>query len=104
MKVVLVAEDIAPSSAFELLAAELRNRGHAVTDLLGDGKVFPDTFEVVQREVRKASVVVVGMSSSAELAKPEMVACEEATRGGVSFGFYGDTYHCHERARDGAWF
>ena len=103
-KVLLVARDIAPSRAFELLATELTNRGHDPILLIGKGKPMAATTEDIQAAVQMSDVVVVGMSSSAALAEPELVACATAVTTGKSFGFYGDTFGCHERARDGSWF
>ncbi len=104
MNVFLVAQDIAPSTAFRLLEAELKRRGHAAKTLVGKGNVFPVSIADVRQAVREASVVVVGMSSSAKLAEPEIAAFDEATTVGIPFGFYGDTYHCHERAGEDSWF
>lgn len=104
MKVVLIAQDIAPSLAFEMLAVELASRGHDAELLIGKGKAFPVTLDEVRKTARNADIVVVGMSSSAKLAEPEVVACEEAILTVIPYGFYGDTYHCHERARNGSWF
>lgn len=106
MKVTLVAQDIAPSLAFEMLATELKNRGHEARLLVGKGKAFSATLDEVREAVKDADVVVSGMSSSAKLAEPEIAACEEAIsqERKIPLGFYGDTYHCHERARENAWF
>lgn len=104
MKVVLVARDIAPSKAFGLLAQELTNRGHSSVLLVGNGKPMAVTTEDIRTAVRRADVVVVGMSSSPQLAEPEIAACTEAALAEIPFGFYGDTFRCHERAREGAWF
>lgn len=109
MKVALIAQDIAPSSAFEMLAVELMIRGHEPVSLLGKGKVFPATLGEVRKAVRDSDIVVVGMSSSAKFAEPEIEACVSAilqtlSKKKIPFGFYGDTYHCYERARADAWF
>jgi len=104
MKVLLVAQDIAPSLAFELLAAELKSRGHELTVLVGKGKVFPVSLNDVRNAARATDVVVSGLSSSAKLSEPEVAACDEAVKNGKLLGFYGDTYHCHERAREGTQF
>ena len=105
MKVALVAQDIAPSTAFEMLAVELKSRGHEPIVMVGKGKTFPTTnMEDVRNAVKNSHVTVVGMSSSAKLAEPEIVACDETVKRGKLLGFYGDTYHCHERAREDSWF
>lgn len=105
MKAVLVARDAAPSYAFKLLKPELERRGVEVADYLGEGKPLDSPPASILISVqRAANVVVSGMSSSNELAEPEIAACRAALAEGIPFGFYGDTYHCHERAREGAWF
>src|SRR5262245_60521345 len=104
MKVCLVARDIAPSNAFEKLKQALIAAGHAVNALLGMGK--PPTFgkSDIEAAMKESDIVVVGMSSSKELAEPEIAACTFAWAAGKPFGFYGDTFHCHERAGEGCWF
>lgn len=106
--VVLVARDIAPSLAFEQLALalkdSLKDSGIEVKAFLGKGKPLTTTVEEIRDAVRDAKFVLSGMSSSKDLAEPEIAACRGAITMGVPFGFYGDTYHCHERAADGAWF
>ncbi len=51
-----------------------------------------------------ASLVVLGMSSSADLAQVEIMAGSSARDAGVPYGFYGDVPLCWARARVGAWF
>lgn len=103
--VVLVARDISPSKAFgEHLKPELEKRGILVKDFLGSGKPLSSTIPDIEKAVSGAGVVVSGMSSSEELAEPEIAACGQALASGIPFGFYGDTYHCHERASVGSWF
>lgn len=104
MNVLLVAQDKAPSDAFGLLGTELYARGHKVVLLAGGGKVFPASTDEIHEAVREANIVVVGMSSSAKLAAPEIAACEAAVRQTKLFGFYGDTYHAYQRAAQGSWF
>jgi len=102
MKVVLVARDIAPSKALERVKAELEKQGNEVVVHLGGGKPFEKTVQEVTAEitadVANADVTLVGMSSSAELAKEEIVAVKTAQRAGKPYGFYCDTYGCHERS------
>jgi len=110
LKVALVARDIAPSEALgKHLAPELQKRGHEVVAYLGSGKPLTQTLEEIRQGVRNADVLVSGMSSSKELAEPEITACltaalQELSKKKIPFGFYGDTYHCYERARENAWF
>lgn len=114
MKAVLVARDIAPSGAFERLIPELEKNGFYVDSFLGKGKPLSEKRHEIETAIAVpgvngvahpvADVVVVGMSSSKELAEPEIAACETAIQANIPYGFYGDTYGCHERAREGAWF
>ena len=102
--VVLVARDAAPSRAFIKLEPVLRENGFDVSLLVGDGKPLAQTEEEIVSAVRGAHAVVLGMSSSEELARPEIVAGGHAWIAGIPYGFYGDVRRCWARARAGAWF
>lgn len=102
--VVLVARDAAPSRAFIKLEPVLRQSGFNVNLFVGDGKPFTETDEEIVSAVSGAKVVVLGMSSSQELASPEILAGNKASICGVPYGFYGDVRRCWARARVGAWF
>ncbi len=105
MRVCLVGRDMAPSEAFEMLAAGLSKAGHSgLTLMVGKGKPLAWTLEDIEVAVSNSDVIIVGMSSKRELAEPEIGACAAAVAAGKPFGFYGDTYHCHERAGEGSWF
>lgn len=101
MRVCLVAHDFAPSAAFEKLATVIH--GEVVT-FLGHGKSISASIEEIQKEVLVSNIILIGMSSSKELAEAEIAASETAMKANIPFGYYGDIYHCHERARSGAWF
>ncbi len=103
-RIVCVARDAAPSRAFTRLEPELTKRGHAVQLFVGDGKPITASLDAVRGAASEASIVVLGMSSSKELAEPELVAGRVARDGGIPYGFYGDVRRCFNRARPGAWF
>lgn len=103
-KIVFVARDAAPSGAFALLADALLKRGHTVASLCGGGKPLAVGIPEIERVAGEANLVVLGMSSSEELAGPELAAGEAARKNGVAYGFYGDVRNCWGRAREGAWF
>ena len=103
-KVVLVARDAAPSGAFIKLEPVLRESDFDVCLLVGDGKPLTKTGDEIAAEVMNGSVVVIGMSSSVDLAQPEMLAGYLAKNYGIPYGFYGDVRRCWARARAGAWF
>ena len=102
MKVVLVARDAAPSRAFSKLAPVLQESGFDADLLVGDGKPLIEG-EIINL-VERANIVVLGMSSSENLARPEILAGETAKKWGIPYGFYGDVRRCWARARAGAWF
>lgn len=103
-KAVLIARDAAPSGCFKRLEPILKERGFSVDLIIGEGKPLMKTVEEVTLVASRASIVVLGMSSSLELAEPEIVAGRSAKSAGVSYGFYGDIPRCWARARKGAWF
>ena len=102
--VVFVARDSAPSRAFIKLEPVLRQSGFNVNLFVGDGKPLTETDEEIVSAVSGANVVVLGMSSSQELAKPEILAGKKAKDSDIPYGFYGDIRGCWARARVGAWF
>lgn len=99
MKIVLVGRDQAPAGALKKVQeylASLSNDGNSykVLDFLGDGQF---TKESVGERVLTADVLLVGMSSSADLAEKEICAAETAVRAHTPFGFYADTFGCYKR-------
>lgn len=102
-KAVLVGRDAAPSSCFKRLEPILKERGFDVNLIIGEGKPIAKTAEEIALAASRASVVILGMSSSFELAQPEIVAGNAARNAGVPYGFYGDVLRCWARARKGAW-
>jgi hypothetical protein len=103
-KILLVARDAAPSGAFKLLIPALRKKGYYVTSILGEGKEIPDSLHEITQLVTNADIVILGMSSSRELANKEIFAASIAQKAKIPFGFYGDVPDCYQRAREGAWF
>lgn len=103
-KAVLVARDAAPSGCFKRLEPALKERGFGVDLIIGEGKPLTKTAEEIALAASHASIVILGMSSSLELAEPEIAAGRSAKSAGVSYGFYGDIPRCWARARAGAWF
>lgn len=103
-KVVFVASDVAPSGCFKRLEPILKERGLDAVLFIGEGKPLNKSLEEVALAVSNASVVVLGMSSSFELAQAEITAGDAARNAGVPYGFYGDVPRCWARARKGAWF
>lgn len=102
--VVLVGRDVAPSSCFKRLQPILEKDGFRVDLFIGEGRPLTRGIEEIVSAVSNASVVFLGMSSSFELAQPEIIAGEAAQKAGVPYGFYGDIPRCWARARSGAWF
>ncbi len=103
-KIVLVARDAAPSGCFSRLAPILRERGFDILLFIGEGKPLAQSRDEIVRAAESANLVLLGMSSSLDLATPEIVAAQVAKRANVPFGFYGDVPRCWARARPGAWF
>lgn len=103
-KVVLVGRDAAPSGCFKQLEPVLKERGCDVGLFIGEGKPLAKSVDEIALAASSANVVVLGMSSSLELAQPEIAAGEAAKRAGISYGFYGDVPRCWARAQSGAWF
>lgn len=103
-KAVLVARDAAPSGCFKRLEPVLKDCGFDVELIIGEGKPLTKTMDDIAFAASNASVVVLGMSSSLDLAEPEIVAGKFAKNAGVPYGFYGDVPRCWARARTGAWF
>ncbi len=97
MKVALVARDAAPSRCFRRLGDELTNRRHAAVCFVNEGKPLPVSLDEIRALVCSSEIAVIGMSSSKELAEPELIACAAAVEAGIPFGFYLDTANCHMR-------
>ena len=94
-KVVLVAKDMAPSQALDLLAKKIAEDGNDCLSIpfLAFGKGYtPDFDAVIESSISGARAVVVGMSSSPELAKEEIAVAKEALAIGIPvFCYAADT-------------
>lgn len=97
MNFVLVARDIAPSSAFERLGKELIKNGSEVTAFLGKGKPLNITQMELIKVVANTDIALIGMSSSKELSFEEVLAATTAAASKRPYGFYADTYGCYHR-------
>lgn len=103
--VVCVARDAAPSRTFMKLEKTLQETGlFNVKLFVGDGKPITNSIEEIAGAVSNANLVLLGMSSSPELASPEILAGMWAMKHRIHYGFYGDIRRCWGRARQGAWF
>lgn len=98
MKITMVARDVAPSKALDLVKKELLTKGVDVSAYLGNGKPFAVASEIILKEIKTSDLVLLGMSSLPELAKEELLAANEAIRCGVPYGFYADLYGCANRS------
>lgn len=92
MYVVLVAHDFASSQGLSKLKNVLENNGHAATSFLGFGKKITAQENTLAEHVRNAHILVLGMSSSPELAREEIYAAKVAENTKIPYGFYSDTY------------
>lgn len=95
MNVVLVAKDVAPSSAFERLELELTKQSiRSFSFLRGiDRRAEAGNAELsMETWMEHCDVVLLGMSSSEKLAEIEIRAAEEAVKWNIPFGLYADTY------------
>lgn len=95
---VLVARDVAPSSALGRVAEHMRETtNHRVVSFLGYGKQLKQGVEEIATAAREAAVVVCGMSANATLSAEEIAAASAAVESGAKLGFYCDTFGCHSR-------
>ncbi len=84
----MIGRDKAPSHAFEMLRARLRDM--EVTSFLGHGDPIKATIGDIEAAVRKADVLLSGMSSSPELVREELAAINCAASAGVPVVLYAD--------------
>lgn len=92
--IVLVANDAAPSQILDLISNMLMEncRYLQIYPFLACGKDFPSDLEVILSHVSSARAVVVGMSSSEELAKEEIAVAKEALEIGIPVFCCSDTF------------
>jgi len=101
----LLATDANPSQVFTQVDEELRNRGAKTSLLVGNGKPITD-IGAVRTLVESSDKLVLGMSSSWQLAQPEIMAGAMAVALGQGRRIvcFGDFPGCYERAGVGRWF
>lgn len=97
MKVVLVAHDVAPSDCFNRVGKRLAELNHEAAAFIDNGKPFAGNSYDIVDSINKADAVLIGMSSSEKLAETELIAAQAASACNVPFGFYADTFGCHNR-------
>lgn len=98
--IVLLAHDIAPSTAFGAIAPVLQGtlgNDYEVKTILGKGKDISLTDEQIAHEASSAKLLMVGMSAPGKNARQELVALAAADASGVRYGFFADTFGCHNR-------
>lgn len=98
MRVTMVARDLAPSRALESVRKELLAEGVAVSAHICNEKPLASSPETILEDVRHSDLLFLGMSSSSELAKEEILAAREAMRCGSPYGFYADFFGTSSRA------
>ncbi len=91
---ILLATDVAPSQALRKLSGALLKLGHEANLYVGDGKTVPDGSTLNLSDVE---AVVVGMSSTATSAQPEIALATRAKTAGVPVYLYADTFGVHNR-------
>lgn len=96
-KILFVAQDAAPSRAFQRFAPALIGAGFEVELIVADGKTFPTIDVGMSRKVGSADLLVIGMSSRLEYATDELFAAKQAIEAGIPLACYGDVPGCHVR-------
>lgn len=96
--VVLVGRDKAPTLAGQMLEVELRRQGYTTRSFFGDGKPISARLSEIEQASDDARLTWVGMSSSAELAEPEIVAAHASHH----LALYADIEGCQNRSWFGA--
>lgn len=91
--VVLVGRDKAPTLAGQMLETELRKQGYTTRSFFGDGKPIGASLDEIEQASQYATLTWVGMSSSAELAEPEIVAAYASQH----LALYADIEGCQNR-------
>ncbi|NUM25837.1 MAG: hypothetical protein HUU49_04450 [Candidatus Buchananbacteria bacterium] len=94
--ITLVARDMGGSEALGLLAEYLGSVGWQTHTFLGYGKQIASLNDL-QGAVEGSDITLCGMSSSPELAAPELTAFDLAKATGKKFGFFADIFNSHRR-------
>lgn len=95
--ITVVARDFGGAKGLTILVDHLYSQGWRVKRYLGMGKPI-EGLEGIEDSVRESDVVICAMSSSPELAEPEMQAAQLALAADKPFGFFADTFNSHTRA------
>jgi len=94
MDTVLVARDLGPSLALNQIANGL---GGVQECFFGNGKELSRPVSEIFEEAKRTGVILCGMSSSPDLAKEELAACETAVKNGVPLALFADTFRAWGR-------
>lgn len=92
----LVARDVGGSKPLGMLTELLRNRNRQVYPFLGNGKPI-DGLANLPEAVGSSGVVLCGMSSSQELAQPEIKAMQLAREADTPYAIFADAFDSHSR-------
>ena len=95
--VVLVGRDKAPTLAGQMVENALQKQGYVTRSFFGDGKPIAASLDEIAEAARYAKLTWVGMSSSSELAQPEVVAARSAIMAGNKLALYADIESCQNR-------
>lgn len=95
--VVLVGRDKAPTLAGQMLEVELCKQGYTTRSFFGDGKPIGAPVHEIAKAALDANLVWVGMSSSSELARPEIAAARSAVAARNVLALYADIEGCQNR-------
>ena len=97
----MVARDLAPSRAFEMLKSKLEECGVRVAPYLGGGKPISAPglrlMDVIGSDIVNSRLLLLGMSCTQELSAEEIAAARLAQANGVPFGFYADIFGTSSR-------
>lgn len=97
-KVLLVANDIAPTQAFQRLIQSLEEKDIEVISLILDrNRVLLPQLDDVRRMIVEADIVLSGLSSPAANAVAELTVLRFAIELGRPFGLYADTFGAWRR-------
>lgn len=96
--IVFVGRDIATYLGGDPVAERLQQEGHQVTTFFGRGRPLVTSLADIRGAICNADALWVGMSSSAVLADPEIIAVAEAQRCVIPYFLYADTYNCWGRS------
>lgn len=98
MTALAISRDTGPGRALEFLTSELNHRNRNARVLFGTScNSIADDSSIIKKLLEGIHCLILGMSSSAELAQIEMHAGQLAHEAGIPFGFYADIWDCLDR-------